>query len=95
MLKKIIGWSLVTAGLVGEYFAVTDMRLDLLHVLIRMSLVFGGVGILAGGIVLIAKSTTTRRQVREYDAQQAYTDELAQRRKTEESWQSIKEAQQK
>ena len=84
MLKKIIGWSLVTAGLTGEYFAVTDMRLDPLHVLIRTGLVFGGVGILAGGIVLIAKSTTTRRQVREYDARQA-----------EDSWESIKEAQQK
>ena len=54
MMRKIIGWSLVTAGLAGEYFACTDMRLDLLHVLARMILVFGGVALIVAGMLMLA-----------------------------------------
>lgn len=93
-MRKIIGWSLVTAGLAGEYFAVTDMRLDTMHVLIRTGAVFGGVALIVAGMLTLATAEKPRK-VREYDYRTAYTDELTQRRKTEESWQSIKEAQQK
>lgn len=89
MIKKIIGWSLITAGLAGEYFACTDMRLDTVHVLIRTGLVFGGVALIVGGLVVLATAKKPRK-FREYDDQRVYADELAQRRNTEES---IKEAQ--
>ena len=79
-----------TQKLASEYFAVTDMRLDTMHVLIRTGAVFGGVALIVAGMLALATAEKPRKG-REYDAQRVYADELARRRKTEESW----EAQQK
>lgn len=91
-MKKIFGWVLATGGIICECFAVTGMQMDLMHVLIRSGLMFGGIALLVTGLFMIA-SGPKRQKYQEYDFRDAYVDELEQRRKSKESWESIKKAQ--
>lgn len=93
-MKKMLRWTAVIGGVASMCTGIVfgGLSVSPLYAMIRFGFVAVGMALFVAGLIGIARGPK-KQKYQEWDYRDAYVDELEARRKSQESWDSIKRAQ--